>query len=174
MSRRLRCDLATGITLTSMSTNCIWWCSHTMLHAIFINIIDNVIHRCHSLVGHSGRDKTWAKVKDNYSRVPHGLIKTFLKTCVTCVPRAKVKKAPCGRPIISSRFLQRLQMDLIDFTSQPDGDMKWILHLRDHFTKYSWGCALPNKQAVGVATKLKTTFCMFGAPEILQVLSYVF
>ena len=96
------------------------------------------------------------------------------KDVMTCVPRAKVKKAPCGRPIISSRFLQRLQMDLIDFTSQPDGDMKWILHLRDHFTKYSWGCALPNKQAVGVATKLKTTFCMFGAPEILQVLSYVF
>ena len=84
-----------------------------------------------------------------------------------------MKKAPCGKPIISSRFLQRLQMDLIDFTPQPDGDMKWILHMRDHFTKFSWAYPLPNKQAAGVASKLKTTFCMFGAPEILQVCPFI-
>ena len=132
-----------------------------------------VSHRSHSQVGHSGRDKTWAKVKDTYSRIPHGLVQIFLKTCLTCVPRAKVKKAPCGKPIISCRFLQRLQMDLIDFTSHPDGDMKWILHMRDHFSKYSWAHALPNKQAAGVAAKLKTTFCMFGAPEILQVFFFL-
>ncbi len=120
-------------------------------------------------VGHSGRDKTWAKVKEGYSRIPYSLIKRCIQTCLTCAPRAKVKKAPCGKPIISSRYLQRLQMDLIDFSSNPDGDMNWILHLRDHFSKYSWAYPLPSKHAAKVASKLKSTFCMFGSPEILQV-----
>ena len=129
------------------------------------------VHRYHLQVSHSGRDKTWAKVKQNYCRIPFDLVQLFLSTCATCMQRGKAKKAPCGRPIISRRFLQRLQMDLIDFTSIPDGNSKWILHMRDHFTKYSWAHPLPSKEAAGVATKLKSTFCMFGAPEILQVFS---
>lgn len=40
--------------------------------------------------------------------------------------------------------------------------------MRDHFSKFSWGYALPSKHAAGVAAKLKSTFCQFSSPEILQ------
>ena len=138
---------------------------------VYITVL--IIHRCHLQVAHAGRDKTWARVKESYSRVPYILVQCYLKTCVTCAGREKAKKAPCGKPIISSRYLQRLQMDLIDFTSIPDGPMKWILHMRDHFTKFSWVHPLPSKEAAGVAAKLKTSFCMFGSPEILQVHNFM-
>ena len=59
-------------------------------------------------------------------------------------------------------------MKTITCTLPSDGDMKWILHMRDHFTKFSWAHALPSKHAAGVAAKLKTTFCQFSSPEILQ------
>ena len=64
--------------------------------------------------------------------------------------------------------MSRLQMDLIDFSSRPDGDFKYILHLRDHFTKFSWAFALTSKRAEEVAGHLIETFCNFGAPKILQ------
>ena len=75
---------------------------------------------------------------------------------------------------MSYRFLQRLQMDMIDFSSNPDRGMKWILHIRDHFSKFSWAYSLPTKQAAGVAQKLKQTFCLFGSPDILQVSRFLY
>lgn len=59
-------------------------------------------------------------------------------------------------------------MDLIDFTSVPDGDYLWILHMRDHYSKFSWAFPLKSKRAAGVAECFKNTFSLFGAPRILQ------
>ena len=53
-------------------------------------------------------------------------------------------------------------------TSHPDGEFKWILHARDHFTKFSWTYALTSKKASWVAEKLTKLFCTFGPAKILQ------
>ena len=53
-------------------------------------------------------------------------------------------------------------------TSRPDEDYKWILHARDHFTKYSWAYPLTSKRADEVAEKLTEIFCSFGPSKILQ------
>ncbi|XP_013420400.1 KRAB-A domain-containing protein 2-like [Lingula anatina] len=45
---------------------------------------------------------------------------------------------------------------------------RWILYLRDHFSKFSWSYALSSKCASEVAEKLTSLFCLFGPPRILQ------
>lgn len=59
-------------------------------------------------------------------------------------------------------------MDLIDMRSMQDGAYQWILHTKDHFSKYSWCYALRSKEAEGVAEKLLQQFYQFGVPRILQ------
>ena len=61
-----------------------------------------------------------------------------------------LKKPAAGKPTISLGFLTSLQIDLIDMRSRPDGD-KWILHIRDHFSKFSWTHPLTSKRSSEVA-----------------------
>ncbi|XP_070203512.1 KRAB-A domain-containing protein 2-like [Littorina saxatilis] len=128
----------------------------------------NVIKRCHLRVGHSGRTKTWQELRSNYAWIRHDLVQLFLRTCQECATRATVNKPAVGKPIISLGFLTRVQMDLIDMRTRPDGDFSWIIHLRDHYSKFSWVHPMTSKRAVEVAENVLKTFYLFGAPKILQ------
>lgn len=68
--------------------------------------------------------------------------------------------------------MSRVQMDLIDMRTRPDAiqgkTYKWILQLKDHFTKYCWAKALENKEAREVYQTVREIFFMFGPPHILQ------
>lgn len=64
--------------------------------------------------------------------------------------------------------MSRLQIDLVDITFKHDNEFKYIAHLRDHFTRYSWARALTPKQAVEVTAVLFEIFTTFGQPLILQ------
>jgi transposase InsO family protein len=59
-------------------------------------------------------------------------------------------------------------MDLIDLRSIRDGEFQWILHIKDHFSKFSWAYPLCSKEAQSVAEKLLQQFYLFGVPKILQ------
>jgi transposase InsO family protein len=59
-------------------------------------------------------------------------------------------------------------MDLIDLHQQPDDDFKYILHVRDHFSRYSWAKPLTSKESIVIAGVLHEIFCQFGPPIILQ------
>ena len=59
-------------------------------------------------------------------------------------------------------------MDLIDLRTRPDKDFQWILHCRDHYSKYSWTFTLKSKEAQFIADKLITLFYQFGPCKILQ------
>ena len=85
--------------------------------------------KCHERVGHSGRRKTWDEVKKNYAGIRFDVIPLFLSTCKQCNERRPAKNPPSGRPMIALGFLTRVQMDLIDFSSRPDGDYRYILHV---------------------------------------------
>ncbi|CAF3436338.1 unnamed protein product [Rotaria socialis] len=94
----------------------------------------------HVAVGHSGRDKTWAEFPTPIS----------------------------GKPIVSIGFLTRLQVDLIDMRSVSYDGFNFIMHAKDHFTKFTWLYALPSKEAIHVANNLRNMFYTFGPPKILQ------
>ena len=72
------------------------------------------------------------------------------------------------KPIISSHYNSRMQIDLVDYQSLPDGEYKWILNAQDHMTKFSHLRPLKFKSASCVAWALYKIFCRCGAPVILQ------
>jgi Integrase core domain len=88
--------------------------------------------------------------------------------CDSCQVRRSIPKPLAGKPIISTGFMTRMQMDLIDMRSVTYGGFNFVFHAKDHFTKYSWLSALPSKEAKYVATELQKIFYTFGPPRILQ------
>jgi hypothetical protein len=104
----------------------------------------------------------------HYYWLPSSVIDIFLQCCSSCQLRKFVKAPVVSTAIISVGFLTRLQIDLIDFRTRPDKDYKWILHCKDHYSKYSWCYPLTSKEAQGVANNLMTLFYQFGPCKILQ------
>ena len=99
----------------------------------------------------------------------------FLQGCEECHLR-KVKnsvKSLVVKPISSTRFLSRCQVDLIDFRDMSDEHnksdsgvpFKWLLVYQDHFTKYLLLRPLKHKSADEV---LDGIFCEIGPPHTLE------
>lgn len=85
-----------------------------------------------------------------------------------CVPnRGHAGKRPL-EPIVVSKVWERVQCDLIDFRHSPDGRFAWILHLKDHYSKYTQLYALKSKEAKPIAKCLSQFIMAFYPPEILQ------
>lgn len=100
--------------------------------------------------------------------VPKGLALTALKNCVVCRKKSYITKPPVGRPIRSSGIWGRVQMDLIDMRTHANGEYRWILHIKDHTSKFSYSKALRTKQCVEVAAAVREVFYLYGPSSILQ------
>ena len=61
-------------------------------------------------------------------------------------------------------------MDLIDYgtATTPKDQMRYILNIMDHRTKYMWAYPLKSKKADTVGMRLHELFCQVGPPEELQ------
>nr|CAG8617601.1 2599_t:CDS:10 [Entrophospora candida] len=118
---------------------------------------------------HGGQSQTWKNIKKNWDGVKQDLIEQLVKKCTTCASRRNsVKPNLAAKPILASGFMSRLQVDLVDFSSQEDNGHKYVLHAKDHFTRFSWGYPMKTKSSKEVANHLFDLFMIFGAPTILQ------
>ena len=99
--------------------------------------------------------------------------KIFIETCPVCngkqphIPKLK----GAIKPIVSSTFCDCFQADLIDMTGTPCEDwngtvMKYILYLRDHFTRLTYLRAIPQKSAAMVSSELNYIFGFIGYPVV--------
>jgi len=59
-------------------------------------------------------------------------------------------------PLLVDAAIDRVYMDLMDFTSQPDGEYHWVLQLKDHFSRMIWLFPLEDKSSQEVANSLRT------------------
>jgi hypothetical protein len=129
----------------------------------------DAIYKCHvDQEGHSGIRKTEAAVKRHYVNISRAMVDKFIAACCCQLDRKHPAKPDDIKPIISSRFNSRGQVDLINMTAYPDGEMRWILHYQDHHDKMSYLRAMPNKEAKTGVLELLPLFLMQGAPVILQ------
>ncbi|CAF3165394.1 unnamed protein product [Rotaria socialis] len=126
------------------------------------------IKECHEEVHHQGRDKTWLEVKARYSWIPIYSIKLFISQCSVCRHRTYAPKSIAVKPYVSEGYLTRLQLELIDMTSVPDEEYKWILHVTDHFTKFTWAYPLKSSKIESITAQLLQQFSSFGIPHTLQ------
>ena len=103
----------------------------------------------------------------------------FVRTCQVCHLKKSKKslKSIVVKPISSTNFLSRAQIDLIDMSDQnpevnlsPDGvtPYKFILVYIDHFTKKINVFPLKRKTAEEVTERLLDIFCDSGPPQILH------
>ena len=73
------------------------------------------------------------------------------------------------RPIISSRFLTRAQIDLIDMRHKPDGEYSYIAHYMDHWSKFHVICPLKRRTADELANGLnQQVFPYLGLTRIIH------
>ena len=125
-------------------------------------------HQTNSI--HSGKNKTFAALNQQFFSIKRQEVEFVLKHCRTCAqtkPQTRTTRAPL-KPIKVHSVFERIQIDLIDMTATPDGEYKWILHIVDHFSKFSSSFALRSKHAVVVSEKLALWIGLFGLPHILQ------
>jgi hypothetical protein len=77
------------------------------------------------------------------------------------------------KPILSSEFRDRFQVDLIDMRTMRKCDVygqmqRWIMTVKDHSTGLVYLCALPRKKAKFTAAELEKFFGFVGYPEIFH------
>ncbi len=96
------------------------------------------------------------------------MVELLLKRCVVCLKHRRSNTRAPLELIVASIVLERLEIDLVDIRSQKDGNMKWIRHVKDYFSKYATLYAMPNKKASTVAQFLYMFVLHFGIPDIIQ------
>ena len=76
------------------------------------------------------------RVRARFSNVSRGTCKMFTDTCPRCIEKLLRKKPTAGhQPILTRGLGSRVQIDLVDFQSMPDGNFKFLLDYYDHGTK---------------------------------------
>ncbi|CAF0702812.1 unnamed protein product [Brachionus calyciflorus] len=121
-------------------------------------------------VGHQGRLPMIQEAKKYYANISRTIIELYLNYSEEYqLKRKKFRNnGLIVKPIRSNNFNERVQIDLVDFRTLPDGDYCWILNAQDHFLKVCWLRTLKAKSAKEVARALIDIFGHFGAPRILQ------
>uniref|UniRef100_A0A8C4RLZ2 Integrase catalytic domain-containing protein n=1 Tax=Erpetoichthys calabaricus TaxID=27687 RepID=A0A8C4RLZ2_ERPCA len=131
----------------------------------------DILYSTHLSIGHGGRDRMIKQLNTLYKNITQAQIKMFLDLCEPCQQKQKsAKKVIVVKPIISSHFNSRCQVDLIDYQSQTDVKFKFLLVYQDHLTKFVVLKPLTSKRADEVAYNLLDIFLLFGAPKCVTQL----
>ena len=137
--------------------------------------IFDVIHEAHCRMGHMRIEKTLANCRPQFYSPTYDLCKLYLEDCYVCHEKQPSIPARKGakKPIISSHFRDRIQVDLIDMRTMRKRDVygnmqRWIMTVKDHSTGLVYLAALPRKKAEYVAAELEKFFGFCGFPHILH------
>jgi hypothetical protein len=92
--------------------------------------------------------------------------------CIEKQPTVPLRKG-AKKPIISSEFCDRFQVDLIDMRTMRKKDVygvmqHWIMTVKDHSTGLVYLTTLPRKTALFLAAKIKKYFGFVGYPHIFH------
>lgn len=140
---------------------------------IYIEQIYDTIKEAHSAAGHKGEKTTYRFIKKHskVGNVSMRLIKAFIANCSSCQQRRKAlcPKKVVIQPIISSHFGERVQVDLINMSSEKHpGGWNYILNYQDHATKFIILRPLKTKKSEEVSACIKDIMYLFGPPSILH------
>lgn len=124
----------------------------------------------HEGSNHFSRDKVEQRLYRSYAGITRKEINWVLARCRTCILAAYNKSTNAPIPIVSTEVMERVQIDLIDMASFRSVHKKymWILHIKDHYSKFSVLFALRRKTADAVARKLTYFFRICGPVRIVQ------
>ena len=136
----------------------------------------DAIHDAHDSIGHKRIASTKNKLSEVYCNITEKSIKLCIDICPICNlsnDNKRTKHKGLGVSIKSKGFRERIQVDLIDYQSDPqknhnDVEMNWLMVVKDHFTKFMWLRPLRKKQGILVAAELRLLFHEIGFPLIFH------
>lgn len=130
---------------------------------------NQVLTSLHDHMGHMGMERTLDLVRTRfYWPRMSADVYTKIKTCERCVKRKSLPEK--AAPLVNIKTTRPLELVCMDFLSlEPDGRIKDILVITDHFTKYAVAIPTPNQKAKTVAKSLWDNFLIhYGIPEKLH------
>lgn len=139
-----------------------------------LDVFDS-IKDAHRRVGHLKAERTLSELTPVYYSCTLDLCKMWVSHCAVCHTKnePKVQLKGASKPLISSEFRDRIQVDLIDMRTIRRRDVyghmqRWIMTVKDHSTGLIYLCALPRKMAKYVAAELEKIFGFIGYPQIFH------
>lgn len=93
------------------------------------------MERTHCELEHVRNNRKFRKINKLCYGIHKSMVEWYLKRCAMCSSHRKNKTwasfdwAPF-EPVTASQVLKGLRLDLVDFRSRQDEDMRWICHLK--------------------------------------------
>ena len=132
-------------------------------------------------LGHKKVAQVHGLISQTYYSITKKVVQTFIDICPICngqCPKKSHKAKGAKKPIESESFRNRFQFDLVDYRQRPskifpnDDDAeeyRWLLVMKDHFTRFTHGKPLRRKSAQEVARAIYEICSMFGYPVIAHM-----
>lgn len=120
------------------------------------------------LAGHLGFKRTLARVKHRFYWASYTMfVERWCKHCKECQIRNQPNRRTRGKmkTYVVGEPLERVSLDILGPVSQTYKGNKYILVVKDYFTRFAEAYSLPDIEATTVADKLLTEFiCRYGLP----------
>ena len=125
----------------------------------------------HQLLQHFGIQKTFERVSKRYYGITQADVSWVVNRCTICNLKAAAQGPPAITPIVANRCLHHFQIDLMDFSTTPDGNYNWVIQGKDPFNKFVLLDGLEDKTAMSVAIVVERWMGIIGRPRRMYVLS---
>jgi hypothetical protein len=135
-----------------------------------ISMIEKIIREEHDASAHHGINITHQRIEKKYLMVTREMVTSYIKRCRECVNHKESKDVPERplNPITSKGMMHHIVIDLIDYSNNPAGEFKYIIHAVDHFTSFHYVDAIRAKTAKEVLHFLRRMCSITGVPCILH------
>lgn len=130
--------------------------------------IFDIVVREHNAIQHQGTNKTWYEVSARYHGIPKRAVDWVVQRCQLCHSHRPGPRPALYQVTSSYDVMERVQMDLIDMRQEPDGKYRWILHIKDHFSRFCMLYPLRRRRGSDVVRRLLEWIAMLGPPGTLQ------
>lgn len=106
--------------------------------------LSETLSDAHSVTAHRRRDKIEHYVLNCYAGINQEVTELFVSLCALHQSQRSVTaymKKPVVKPVAADGFLNNVDIGLTDFPKLPctcTPSHKWVLHMNDHYSKYTW------------------------------------
>jgi hypothetical protein len=119
----------------------------------------------HRLLQHFGIQKTYERVSERYYGITRENVAWVVNRCSICNLKAAAKNLAPVTPIVASCCLNHVQIDLMDFSTTPDGIYNYACQLKCPFSRYTTVDPTEDKTAKSVAAIVERWIGYFGRPR---------
>ena len=139
----------------------------TKSQAFVYNAFD-YIERINTAGGHNGHKKAFQRVKKEIFGISRADVQWLLEHCQVCMVNRQNTTRALLQPIVVTEVLGKDQADLIGSRTKPNEKHVWILHLKDHLSKFRMVYALTNKRTSEMTYYISLFVRHLKIPDILQ------